>query len=136
MNITERYFFLYLLTNPHTSQIGCYEITSRQIQFETGLAKEEIESCLEIIKYSKSTNELLIKNWYKYNLTKSPKMFSYIKKELKNVKTIEFRNYIETVCIPYIYGIDTVSIAYKDDKNEDENNQNIRYRYGIYTASQ
>ena len=47
MNVNEKYFFLYLLTNPHTSQIGCYEITIRQMQYETGLDKSEIEQYLE-----------------------------------------------------------------------------------------
>ena len=111
MNINEKYFFLYLLTNPHTSQIGCYEITIRQMQYETGLDKSEIEEYLErfekelgIIEYSKTTKELLIKKWYKYNFTKSPKMFAYIKKEMQNIKHIPFKNYLDTVCIPYVYG--------------------------------
>ena len=128
MNINEKYFFLYLLTNPHTSQIGCYEITIRQMQYETGLDKSEIEKYLDrfekelgIIEYSKTTKELLIKNWYKYNFTKSPKMFAYIKKEMQNIKHIPYKTYLDTVCIPYIYG-NAIRIR-KEQEQEQEKEQ-------------
>ena len=126
MNINEKYFFLYLLTNPHTSQIGCYEITIRQMQYETGLDKSEIEEYLErfekelgIIEYSKTTKELLIKNWYKYNFTKSPKMFAYIKKEMQNIKHIPYKTYLDTVCIPYVYG-NAIRIRKEQEEQEKE----------------
>lgn len=32
----EKYFMLYLLTNPHTSVCGCYEISMKQMERETG----------------------------------------------------------------------------------------------------
>lgn len=128
MSANEKYFFLYLLTNPHTSQIGCYEITIRQMQYETGLEKSEIEQFLErfekelgIIEYSKTTKELLIKNWYKYNFTKSPKMFTYIKKEMQNIKHIPYKTYLNTVCIPYIYG-NAIRIR-KEQEQEEEKEQ-------------
>lgn len=142
MNITERYFWLYLLTNPHTSQIGCYEIGLKQMEYETGIPKTEIldylkrfEKELNLIKYSEENKELLILNWYKYNLTRSPKMLSYIKKEMNNIKTDEFRYYIDTVCIPYVYGIksakkddeshiDTVGIPYRNNNKNNNNNIN------------
>ncbi|MBQ8298638.1 MAG: DnaD domain protein [Clostridia bacterium] len=133
MDKDERYFFLYLLTNPHTSQIGCYEITIRQMEYETGLDKSEIERYIErfenelgIIEYSKTTKELLIKNWYKYNFNKSPKMFSHIKKEIQNIKNIPFKNYIDTISIPYIYGnaIRIIKEQEKEEEQEESKNQN------------
>ncbi len=127
MSINEKYFFLYLLTNTHTSQIGCYEITIRQMQYETGLDKSEIEKYLDrfekelgIIEYSKTTKELLIKNWYKYNFTKSPKMFSHIKKEMQNIKHIPYKNYIDTVSIPYTYGNAIRIIKEQEQEKEQE----------------
>ena len=126
MGKDEKYFFLYLLTNPHTSQIGCYEITIRQMQYETGLSENEIEQYLErfekefkIIEYSKTTKELLIKNWYKYNFTKSPKMFAYIKKEMQNIKNIPYKNYLDTVCIPYVYG-NAIRIRKEQEKEKEK----------------
>ena len=36
MTPEDRYFMLYLLSNPHTNQVGCYEISVRDISKETG----------------------------------------------------------------------------------------------------
>lgn len=131
MGKDEKYFFLYLLTNPHTSQIGCYEITIRQMQYETGLSEDEIEKYLErfekefkIIEYSKTTKELLIKNWYKYNFTKSPKMFAYIKKEMQNIKYIPYKNYLDTVCIPYIYG-NAIRIRKEQEQEKEKEKEEV-----------
>ena len=33
----DKLFFIYLLTNPNTTQIGVYKITKKQIAFELGL---------------------------------------------------------------------------------------------------
>ena len=32
----DKYFYLYLLTNPHTNICGCYEISMKQMERETG----------------------------------------------------------------------------------------------------
>lgn len=95
----DRYFMLYLMTNTHTNQIGCYQITLRQMEFETGYNKETIlklisrfENVLKVIKFSESTKEILILNWHKYNWTKSPKVVACIKQELMQIKNIEFKN--------------------------------------------
>ena len=57
----DKYFFLYLLTNPHTNIIGCYEISIRQMSIEMGLNIKEIEELVDraqtihkTILYSKS----------------------------------------------------------------------------------
>ena len=70
----DRYFWLYLLTNPHTNLIGCYEVSIKQMSNETGLEISKIEELLikfesvhEVILYSKGTKEKKIKNWNKYN---------------------------------------------------------------------
>ena len=43
----DRYFFLYILTNPHSKQCGIYHLPIRIIAFEMGHSKESIESLLE-----------------------------------------------------------------------------------------
>lgn len=40
--IKERYFFLYLLTNPDTNILGIYRTTIKRMAFETGLSKSDI----------------------------------------------------------------------------------------------
>ncbi|PGQ66232.1 replication protein [Bacillus cereus] len=90
----DKYFFLYLLTNPQTKQIGVYQITKKQMAFETGYSHETIKALMQrfedyhkIIKYDNETRELVIFNWGKYNLKKAGKpVEDLIKKELKEVK--------------------------------------------------
>ena len=72
----DRYFYLYLMTNSQTSQAGCYSLTIKQMEFETGYTKDMIISILskfendfKIIKYSKETKEILLLNWNRYNWT-------------------------------------------------------------------
>lgn len=141
MTPEDRYFMLYLLSNPHTNQVGCYEISVRDISKEMGYTEESIKKLLErfekklkVAKYSKKTKELLIMNWYKYNWTSSPKVRACIEKELKNLKNKEFKDYIYNICIPYIYGMDTHTQEEEEEEQEQEeeqsnnkNNQNYKY---------
>lgn len=67
-----------------------------------------------IILYNKNNKELLVKNWYKYNWTKSNKLDKPLLKEIENIKTIDFKDFVakkynkrDTVSIPYTYSIDT-----------------------------
>ncbi|MED1412837.1 MULTISPECIES: DnaD domain-containing protein [Bacillus] len=92
----DKYFFLYLLTNPQTKQIGVYQITKKQMAFETGYSHETIKALMQrfedyhkLIKYDNETRELVIFNWGKYNLKKAGKpVEDLIEKELKDVKNI------------------------------------------------
>lgn len=117
----DRYFYLYLMTNPHTNLCGCYEISVKQMADETGYSKETIEKLIKrfeevhkSIVYSKSTKEVLLINWSKYNWTSSEKFRKPLFKEIEQVKSIEFKSFLEdllngvdTVSIPYSYGSDT-----------------------------
>lgn len=143
MTAEDRYFMLYLLSNPHTNQVGCYEISIRDISKETGYTEECIKKLLDrfdkklkVAKYSKKTKELLVLNWYKYNWTSSPKVRACIEKELKDLKNKEFKDYIYSICIPYIYGMDTHTQEEEEEEEEQEqeeeqsnnkNNQNYKY---------
>ena len=57
-NIHEKLFMLYLMTNPHSTQLGIYHITKRIIAFELGFSSDEIDELInkfeneyKIIKY-------------------------------------------------------------------------------------
>lgn len=94
----DKLFYLYLLTNEHTNQIGIYQITKKQIAFEIGYSTESINALLQrfidhhkIIEYDTENRELFIKNWAKYNLIKGGKpVLDCIRKDLESVKTLEF----------------------------------------------
>lgn len=114
----DRYFYLYLLTNPHTNLCGCYEISVKQMANEMGYDVRKANKLIErfssfhnLIRYSKTGRELLIFHWSKYNWTSSEKFRKPLLQEIQNVKTDDFREYLlklfngENVK----YGIDTVS---------------------------
>jgi hypothetical protein len=97
----DRYFYLYLLTNPHTNLCGCYEISFKQMSDETGYTKEVVERLLDrmenvhdVIRYSKITKELLVINWSKFNWTTSKDFKKPLLKELQEVKDTDFKGYL------------------------------------------
>ncbi len=108
----DKYFYLYLLTNPHTNLSGCYEISLKQISREMGYAQESIEGLIKrfsevhkIVVYDKNSKEILLINWSKYNWTKSSKFITALEKEIESVKSERFREFLHN----RLYGIDTVS---------------------------
>lgn len=116
MSPEDRYFYLYLMTNPHTNSVGCYEVSKRQMSNETGYTIETIEKLLsrmntvhDVIMYENETKEVLLKNWYKYNWFRSPKFEKRVVLDLDAVKAKRFREYLDTVCIGYGYGMHRVS---------------------------
>lgn len=129
----DKYFMLYCLTNNYTNLCGCYEISIKQMSRDTGYNEETIEKLLErfknvhkVIFYDKENKELLIKNWYKYNWTKSEKLDKPLLKEIENIKTVEFKRIVadeynkrDTVSIPYIYPMDTTVTASVSDTVSD-----------------
>lgn len=139
----EKYFYLYLLTNPHTTQCGIYELPERMAEVETGYNRETVEKLRDRfinkykkIRYSPATEEYCIINWLKYNSLKSPKVKSCIERELSEVKNKEL--------IDYAYGIDSLSIDWgeEEEKEEEEEreeetpsaskNKVKRHKYGEY----
>lgn len=138
MTPEDRYFMLYILSNPHTNQVGCYEISIRDISKETGYTEESVkklldrfEKKLKVARYSKKTKELLVVNWHKYNWTTSPKVRACIEKELKTVKNQDFKDFINTVCIPYIYPMYTHTQEEEEKEEEQEEEQNKKIYISI-----
>ena len=115
----QKFLFLYLLTNARTTQCGIYEITPRQIAYDTGIAQEEVINQLQFfqksdkIRFSASTNEIALKNWNKYNSSASVTVKSCVDAELKKVK--------DRVLIQYVYSIDTSPNLVGQEKNKNKN---------------
>lgn len=98
----QKFFFLYLLTNERTKQCGIYEITIRQISYDTGYNSETIEKLISFfttgqkIHFSKETNEIAIKNWEKYNGSRSPDVKNLVNKELSLVKNKSLIEWVQS----------------------------------------
>lgn len=93
----DKYFFLYLLTNPHTSQVGIYHLPYKIAAFELGYSVEAVKSLLQrfqdrygVITYSKDHQEIAIMNALKHNIVKGGKpVIDCIKSELSRVKDVD-----------------------------------------------
>jgi DnaD/phage-associated family protein len=102
MSPEDKYFYLYLLTNPNTTQIGIYQITKKQMAFDLGYSIESVHALMErfihhhkVIRYNPETRELAIKNWGKYNLQKGGKpIIDCIYSELKEVEDTSLIQYV------------------------------------------
>jgi len=96
----KKFFYLYLLTNNKTKAIGVYEITFRQISYETGYNIETVEKLINFfveqgkIMVSRDTNEVAIKNWWRYNKTDSPQVKKLLEKETNMVKNKELLKFV------------------------------------------
>lgn len=100
----DKYFYLYLLTNPQTNICGCYEVSYSQLTNQTGYNKDTVnrlidrfENIHKIIKFNKDTKEMLILNWYKYNWSKSEKTLVGVENVAKHIKCKEFKKYIFSI---------------------------------------
>lgn len=126
----DKYMYLYLLTNPYTNIIGCYEISVKQISRQTGYNEEAVSRILyrlqnthDVIRYCDESKELLVIRWSKYNWTRSEKLEKPISKAIEGIKCDQFKKYLgtlrdnrsDTLSIPYPYGMDTtVTVSVTD----------------------
>ncbi|KKI92110.1 primosome, DnaD subunit [Bacillus sp. SA1-12] len=102
MSPEDKYFYIYLLTNPKTTQIGIFRITKKEMAFELGYSLESVQALMErfikhhrLIRYNPKTRELAIKNWGKFNLQKGGKpVMDCIKNELKEVEDTSLISYV------------------------------------------
>lgn len=68
-----KFFFVYLLTNSKTTQIGVYEFNKRTASFELDIDIEDIEKYIKLftekekITIDNTTDEIMLNNWYRYN---------------------------------------------------------------------
>ena len=90
----DKYFMLYLLTNPFSKQLGIYEISIKQAAFQMGYSVDAFKVLLErfenkykMILFSKETNEVAIINFLRHSVMKGGKpVEDCIKKEMSLVK--------------------------------------------------
>jgi ADP-heptose:LPS heptosyltransferase len=115
MTPEDKYFYLYLLTNPFTTQIGIYRINKRQIAFDLGYSIETVYLLMDrftlyhkLIRYNPTTRELAIKNWGKDYLHEGGKQIISELKEVEDLSLIQYvaesihqqeiRNLYESFC--------------------------------------
>lgn len=90
----DKLFFLYLMTNPHTTQLGIYKLNKKVAAFEIGYSTESVSALINrfekkygVIRYSENTSEVAVKNYLKYSIVKGGKpVEDLLTRELKEVK--------------------------------------------------
>lgn len=140
----DKLFMLYLLTNPHTTQLGIYAINKKIMAFELGYSVEAISVLMDrfeikynLIKYSTESKEVAVKNYLRHSIVKGgAPVRDCLVKELKQVKD---RSLIEFV-FSYLKNFDNLndtvkkviaeyyekngSLSFTNEKQNDNDNDN------------
>lgn len=106
MTAEDKYFYLYLMTNEFTTQIGIYSITKKQMAFDLGYSIESVTALLQrfetyhkLIKYDVESREIILLKWAENNLNIGGKpVQDLIKKEIEQVKNKEFLALMYSCC--------------------------------------
>lgn len=93
-SVEDKYFWLYLLTNPQTKQLGIYKLPIKIIAFQTGYDENAIKVLLDrfdktynVIKYNFETQEVAILNYLKWSIIRGGKpVEDCIKSDMEKVK--------------------------------------------------
>ena len=128
----DKYFWLYLLTNQYTSQLGIYHFPIKKVALDMGYSTETIYALLDrfeykynLIRYSQATSEIAIKNYLRHSIIRGGKpVFECLVRDSKSVKDISLLAYITEHLSNYNIDNDTVNnfINYLKDKEVNINN--------------
>ena len=99
----DKLFMLYLMTNPHTTQLGIYSLNKKIMAFELGYSIDVIsvlidrfETKYNIIRFSKETNEIALKNSLKHSIVKGGKPVEDLL--IKEIKKVKNKSLLKFVC--------------------------------------
>lgn len=114
LNVPEKLFYFYLLTNEHTNIAGIYKISIRKISQESGFSSKDVREMFKTLQRSRKVyymdEHVIMTNWAKHqNWEKSKKVHLGIRAIL--IKDVP-QSIIEAISkgkIPYAYPIDTLS---------------------------
>lgn len=90
----DKLFWLFLLTNPQSKQLGIYKLPIKKISFYTGYDENAVSILLDrfekfynVIKYNKETQEVAILNYLKWSIIRGGKpVEDCIKADMEKVK--------------------------------------------------
>ena len=127
----DKYFMLYLLTCPFTTQLGIYEISIKQAAFQMGYSPEAVTVLIDrfetkygMIRYSKETQEIAIKNYLRHSIVKGgAPVRDCLIKELKSVKNTDLVTWV-FACLK---GFDNLNETVKNIIKEYEDQHGILY---------
>lgn len=151
----DKYFMLYLLTNPFSKQLGIYEISVKQAAFQLGYSVDAFNVLLDrfenkynMIVFAKDTSEIAILNFLRHSVMKGGKpVEDCIKKEMALVKNKK----LISLVFERLYGRDDLNETVKkivdeyikendiqndnDNENENERTGNVSYHDSYHDSS-
>lgn len=145
----DKYFMLYLLCNPYTTQLGVYHLPLKKAALELGYSLEAVNTLIDrfehkykIIKFNRETSEVAIKNYLLHSIVRGGKpVADCLEKDLKGVKDISLVGYV----IDHLSKMEGKNIndtvlsfleKHKDIHNDNDNdNDNERYVNESYNES-
>ena len=134
----DKYFWLFLLTNEYTSQLGIYYLPIKKAAFDLGFPEQKVRELIdrfigyEMIQFSKKTSEVALKNYLIYSIVSGGKpVYDCLVKEMHQVKDKTLLEYIYTNLKPKDLPNNTVRDFVKNlflyINNNDNDNDNERY---------
>ena len=136
----DKLFYIYLLTNPHTTQLGIYEFVPKIAAFELGYSTEAIMALLDrfenrygIIRYSKPSGEIAIKNYLRHSIVKGGKpVLDCLRKEEKEVSDKSLLYWVKKNVLKHdninATVVDFLSSIYENENNNEDDNDNDNER--------
>lgn len=140
----DKYFMLYLLTNPFSTQLGIYEISIKQVAFQMGYSMDAVKVLIDrfedkygVILFSPKTNEIAIKNFLRHSIIKGgAPVRDCLIKEMRKVKNTELISHV----FAHIKGSESLNetvkriiaeyeekngvLSYTNEKDNDNENDN------------
>jgi uncharacterized phage protein (TIGR02220 family) len=139
----DKLFMLYLMTNPHTTQLGIYSLNKKIMAFELGYSVDAIsvlidrfETKYDIIRFSKETNEIALKNSLRHSIVKGGRpVEDLLLKEIKQVKNKSLLKFVydgisndENLNKTVEVILEKLKNDYeKDNDNDNDNDNDVSY---------
>lgn len=147
----DKYFMLYLLTNPFSKQLGIYELSIKQAAFQMGYSVDafnvlldRFENKYKMIRFSRETNEVAIINFLRHSVMKGGKpVEDCIKQDMARVKNKNLIGYVfsrlysrndlnatvRKIVDEYINenGIQNDNDKHNDNDNDNDRTQGVSY---------
>lgn len=138
----DKLFMVYVMTNPHTTQLGIYRLNKRYMAVELGYSSDTIrvlidrfQNTYKNIRYSEETQELAIKNYLKYSIVKGGKPVEDLL--IKEINAVKDKSLLQFV-YEGIYQDETLNETVKkilpllkqneiDNVNDNDNDNDVSY---------
>lgn len=138
----DKYFMLYILTNPHTTQLGIYRLNQKIAAFELGYSVEAVKVLIErfetkynLIFYNNETQEIAIKNYLKHSIVKGGKPVEDLL--VKEIGLVKDRSLIDKVfkCLSAELNLNETIKNIINQKQNDNDNDNEESYHDSYNDS-